>query len=423
MSLIQDVKNRYGNEALQYIPQIASKEIGRVVLKRKLDTTKHQAREMIKLVRDHPEADMWAKLAKDDSFQESFPMLVEHCEEIGMPVSSVKHFWHKTNHFSIFSKPTTPSNKQLYQVFDDIVERHATGEYKPFDHVEVDTKRALKATVTDAHVGLDPDPEDNGLFKYEYGPDQYKDSMERLFQSIMKEYNTYGTFDLLLLDDLGDREDGWDGLTTRGGHDLPQNMRNADVFSLCVDTTVSLIRGLVSEGVANKFILRNCTNANHSSDFAEIINRAVKKIVGLTYHEDLVEVQSLNRFMEHRFYGDHCFILTHGKDKKEMKRGLPLDLDDKTVKYVRDYIDFYNLEKKADYIHLEKGDLHQIGYHKDNRFDYRNFMSFSPPSNWEQHNFGDSYAGYSIQVIPKHDNEISHTDYFLNYKKNNATKY
>ena len=44
-------------------------------------------------------------------------------------------------------------------------------------------------------------------------------------------------------------------------------------------------------------------------------------------------------------------------------------------------------------------------------------MSFAPPSSWVQHNFGDSYSGYSIQVIPKNTNEISHTDYFLDYKK------
>lgn len=46
-------------------------------------------------------------------------------------------------------------------------------------------------------------------------------------------------------------------------------------------------------------------------------------------------------------------------------------------------------------------------------------MSFAPPSSWCQINFGDSYSGYSIQVVPKYSNEISHTDYFLDYKKNN----
>jgi hypothetical protein len=40
-------------------------------------------------------------------------------------------------------------------------------------------------------------------------------------------------------------------------------------------------------------------------------------------------------------------------------------------------------------------------------------MSFAPPSAYVQNNFGDSYSGYSIQVVPKYSSEISHTDYFF----------
>jgi hypothetical protein len=98
-----------------------------------------------------------------------------------------------------------------------------------------------------------------------------------------------------------------------------------------------------------------------------------------------------------------------------MFKGLPLVMNDKTINYINDYIDFYKISSK--HIHVEKGDLHQIGYQKCSKFDYRNFMSFAPPSSWVQHNFGNSYSGYSIQIIPKHTNEISHTDYFLDYTK------
>ena len=60
-----------------------------------------------------------------------------------------------------------------------------------------------------------------------------------------------------------------------------------------------------------------------------------------------------------------------------MFKGLPLVLDHKTINYVNDYIKFYNID--SEYIHLEKGDLHQIGYQKCSNFDYRNYMSFAPP--------------------------------------------
>lgn len=418
MTIIDEIQEYYGNEAVKYIPQIATGDIGRYNLMEALDCSEHVARTIIDKVKAHDQFSDWQ--GSNEDFVEAFPLLVEHCEEIGMPVSSVQHFWHKTEHFSIFSKPTTPSKENLYRAFTDIVEKHGRDEHLKFEPKPIETQRAIKATVTDAHVGLEPNPEGRGLFKYQYGPQDYKDSMEKVYQSIMQEYKIYGTFDMLLLDDLGDREDGWNGFTQRGGHELPQNMSNVEVFNTCVDTTVAMIRNLVKEGVANKYILRSCVNCNHTGDFAEVINNAVKKCIGMIYGEDIVEVQSLKRFMEHRFYGDHCFILTHGKDKKERKRGLPLKLNDKTVEFIRNYIDFYELERKAKYIHLEKGDLHQLGYDKHKKFDYRNFMSFAPPSNYLQHNYGDSYAGYSIQVIPKHRDEIKHTDYMLNYEKKNV---
>lgn len=276
-------------------------------------------------------------------------------------------------------------------------------------------KKALKVTTSDDHVGLEPDPKGNGLFKYEYNANVYKKSYDKVFQSVIKEYNTHGLFDLLLLDNLGDEQDGWNGFTTRGGHELPQNMSNAEVFETCVDVKVSFIRSLIDSKVSKRIILRKVVNDNHSGDFGHTINLTVKKIINLLYSEDVVKVETLSRFMEHRVYGDHCFILTHGKDAKQMFKGLPLQLNDKTINFVNDYIKFYDIKSK--YVHLEKGDLHQIGFNKCNTFDYRNFMSFAPPSSWVQHNFGDCYSGYSIQVIPKNDNEISHTDYFIDYVK------
>ena len=128
-----------------------------------------------------------------------------------------------------------------------------------------------------------------------------------------------------------------------------------------------------------------------------------------------VEFALLEKFMEHFVWGDHCFILTHGKDNKHMKRGLPLVLNDRTINFVNDYIDHYNIRSK--YVHVEKGDLHQVGYQRTRKFDYRNYMTFAPPSAWVQHNFGDSYSGYSVQIVPKYSNTIKHSDIFFEMKK------
>lgn len=340
--------------------------------------------------------------------------------EKGISSDDFKHGWIKTKQGSYFIKnrhQETLLSEFIENTIESIISNISDVNYNFKVNTHKTNKKALKVTISDDHVGLEPNPNGNSLFKYEYNADIYKQSYEKVFNSIVKEFSTHGKFDLLLLDNLGDEQDGWNGLTTRGGHELPQNMSNAEVFETCVDVKVRMIKSLVESGIAKKIILRKVVNDNHSGDFGHTINITVKKIINLLYSEDIVKVETLTRFMEHRIYGDHCFILTHGKDSKNMFKGLPLHLNDKTVNFINDYINFYEIKSK--YIHLEKGDLHQIGFNKCNTFDYRNFMSFAPPSSWVQHNFGDCYSGYSIQVVPKNNNEISHTDYFLDYKKVN----
>jgi hypothetical protein len=341
---------------------------------------------------------------------------------LGVDTSNVKHLWLKDKEASIFVK--NPDYKEqnlkettehLEKAIDKVLSKFNKECYIFYPNQHESNLKAIKVTISDDHVGLEPNPNNNGLFKYEYNAEIYSNSYEKVFNSVLKEFRTHGKFDLLLLDNLGDEQDGWNGLTTRGGHELPQNMSNAEVFETCIDVKVKMIKSLVENNIANKIILRKVTNDNHSGDFGHTINLAVKKIINLIYSNDIVEVETLTRFLEHRIYGDHCFILTHGKDAKQMFRGLPLKLDDKTINYINDYLRFYDINSK--FVHVEKGDLHKIGYNKCNTFDYRNFMSFAPPSSWVQHNFGDCYSGYSIQVIPKYENEISHTDYFLDYKK------
>lgn len=339
----------------------------------------------------------------------------------GVDVSDIKHLWIKDKESSLFVKnPDFQVKDFIEQVsasFEDILSKYTSGIRKPIKTHKIDVKKAIKITTSDDHIGLEPNPGGDSLYQYEYGADVYKASMDKVFNSVIKERDTHGKFDILLLDNLGDQEDGWNGKTTRGGHDLPQNMTNAEVFDCVVDTKVNMICNLVEANAANHIILRKVVNDNHSGDFGLIINKAVEKIINRIYSSDVVKIEHLTKFIEHRTYGKHCFLLTHGKDKKQMFKGLPLNLDPKTINYINDYINFYNID--SPYIHVEKGDLHQVGYQKCSTFDYRNFMSFAPPSSWVQHNFGNSYSGYSIQVVPKDNNEISHTDYFLDYTKKN----
>jgi DNA-binding Lrp family transcriptional regulator len=338
--------------------------------------------------------------------------LEEECQTVGIPLNAVSNYWYKGKHYSIHAK----ANELSYlQAIEDIIQDLPKRKLKVLKTPKKKNLIACKATLSDMHIGLDPNPGGRALFGYEYNAQIFCDNLNKVYNSILKEYNRYGKFDLLVLDDLGDGLDGWNGQTTRGGHVLPQNMDNVTSFKTYVFGKLDLIERLVEAGVANKIYVRNVSNCNHSGDFGYTANIAIQMILERTYHKEAVEFYILEKFMEHFEYGDHTFILTHGKDREYMKHGLPYKLDNKAIKFISDYIEHYGIRSK--YVHVEKGDLHQIGYDRTKRFDYRNFMSFAPPSAWQQNNFGDSYSGYSIQVIPKHENEVSHTDYFFEFVK------
>lgn len=277
---------------------------------------------------------------------------------------------------------------------------------KPFKATK--SKKALKITLADMHVGM---AINNSLFNYSYGANEFLNSLDNVFKSVLDEYASNGKFDVIIIQDLGDSLDGYNSETTRGGHHLEQNMSNNECFRTFIKGKLNLINKIYQSDIANKVIIKDTANCNHSGDFGYMANYAIKLAVESMYED--IEYTIHEKFMEHFFYGQHCFIQTHGKDKQYMRSGMPLKLDDRTQKFISQYIDRFGITSR--YIHVDKGDLHQVGYNKCKQFDYRNYMSLAPPSNWVQHNFGDGYSGYSLQIIDPERKEIKHIDYFLEY--------
>jgi len=301
------------------------------------------------------------------------------------------------------------------KLIEEIVQKHSRGSVRKIVPKTKHCDKAIKITLSDIHIGLEPNPDGNSIYQYEYNSNIFNANLDHVYSSVLKEHITNGKFDLLIIDDLGDGLDAYDGMTTRKGHTLDQNMNNVEAFRVYVEGKLRLIENLIAADVANKILIRNVSDDNHSGDFGHVANLAIQMILQRSYSDTHVEFYILRKFIEHFKYGDHTFILTHGKDKKNMFKGFPLDLDHKTTNFLNEYINRQGITTK--YIHVEKGDLHQISYKRTSRFDYRNFMSFAPPSAYVQNNFGASYSGYSIQIIPKYFNEISHTDYFFDLAK------
>lgn len=336
--------------------------------------------------------------------------LKNFCDERNINPDTVKMYWAKGEGMSVLAINTTPVVDVIEDAIDRIIE--SLGVYEIHNPVISHSNLIGILVMTDEHIGLSPG--DDSLFSYKYGREEYMSSLKVVLDNLVEKRNVYGIFKELCIHNLGDALDGYEGFTTRGGHKLEQNMSSASAFELALEGRIWLLRQIFDNQIAENVVFRSCSNDNHSGSFSEILNVATKKLTEVLFNGS-VEIDILTRFMEHRVYGDHCFILTHGKDKVHMKRAMPINLTDGVIKIVTQYIKHYGITNK--YIHVQKGDLHQISYQHTKLFDYRNFGTFAPPSGFLQHNYGDGYACFHFQVVDPYRQDITYSDCFLDYKK------
>lgn len=211
--------------------------------------------------------------------------------------------------------------------------------------------------------------------------------------------------DFLFLNDLGDYMDGWDGLTTRGGHALPQNMDNQKAFDVGLRFKIMLIDALFRH--YNKIHLVNICNDNHAGSFGYIVNSALKTYLELKYG-DAIQIDNQRKFIDHYIIDNRCFILTHGKDDKSLKFGFKPQLDAVQIEKIKNYIDEYKLHQYQ--IEFSKGDSHQLlfDHTSSTAFEYQNFGAFSPPSDWVKTNFKNTISCFTTFNYYEKQKTINH---------------
>lgn len=286
---------------------------------------------------------------------------------------------------------------ELWVVCDDLNLISSINLPKP---KPIASAKNLIVVISDEHIGMDTS---KSQFWYIYDKEVIMKNSDKIVSSVIQ-----WEYDNLILTFCWDWLDGWSWYTTRWWHKLPQNMWNTEAFKTYVEFKLRIIKWV--RECCNNLIVRNVNNSNHWWDFEAIANLAVWQI--LDWND--INYASYDKFMNHIIVWNRCFIITHGKDQVDMKFWLTLNPNDKVVNFINHYIETCWLRKYK--ITVLKWDLHQSSYHKTKEFDYHNFPSFAPPSQWVQSNFWDSISWYSTLLF--NDEYISRTDYELTYEKN-----
>ena len=253
----------------------------------------------------------------------------------------------------------------------------------------------------DEHVGAAGSA---NLYKNNWNKNEYFKRKSSVINLVKEQFQIYGKFDQITICTLGDNLDGFNGFTTRGGHQLSQNMTNKEAVSTYVEVNKIIWDEIIKLGASNKYKIYNIENSNHGGlGFDGIANLALEVYLKTKYPS--IEVTAFEELIGSFTYGVNTFLLTHGKDEKHMKNNLPLNLNPKTETFIKEYMDENDFKNKYVSYHLIKGDLHQFNTQQGKFFTYNNIPSLFGGSEWVSHNFGKSKPGYCYAVVPK-DNSM-----------------
>ena len=238
-----------------------------------------------------------------------------------------------------------------------------------------------KLIITDVHIGMDTDIDNNTMYKSEWDKKELFKTAQIVINKTLEEQES----DVLYVDELGDLLDGFNAQTTRGGHALPQNMTNEEAFDNALEFKLKILYGLI--GSYKEIHFNNICNDNHSGAFGYFVNEAFKQIAELQFKN--VTVTNHRKFINHYFVKDICFVITHGKDDKSLKFGFKPHLDLKGADKIDQYCKQNKIYKDAELIIFCKGDSHQALFDlcSSDDFYYFNYPALSPSSNWIKNNF------------------------------------
>lgn len=338
-------------------------------------------------------------------------------EQVDLSNSVVTNYsvWQQgeTTRFSVKLKPKEESFvENEVSLIDSLKQYFKENPVTPKLQLNTDYNKrtAINIYLSDLHVGAMV--ESDALYENKYDKDVLRHRINYILTKLIHYKDVYGKFEDIFIINLGDTLDGFNHQTTRGGHYLPQNLNNKEQFETYFSIMRSFFDSLVELDITKNINFYSVGDSNHDGDLQYIVNRTLEVYLNSTYKN--ITTQVFNKFIGHYQYNDHTFILTHGKDKINMKHGLPFSLNDKTENYINDYI--YQHDIRTPNIHLIKGDLHQSATQFGKRFRYKNCMSMVGGTGWSITNFGSFYAGVDVDIIG-HNGSILEDRIF--FRKNN----
>lgn len=321
-------------------------------------------------------------ITNEIEFEESKPVVIP----------SIPGFKVKSAHIGVTGVPTftysTEEEVIIKPTLDlDFLKECLKKEIKPIHTNKSVEGKTLMLFIGDSHIGMSIDNEAM-LSSKTIGFEDMLLSLTNLIDQPFKEVVViYG----------GDMTDSVANKTSRGGHYLPSQMTDREMFESFISGSKTFFNTLVSHEYVGKVSFYSVGEDNHTGSMAGIFSRALEIWLNVQYPD--IETKIFTQFIESIEKDGHIFIFTHGKDAKEMFKNLPLILDPKTESYLMSWCLSKNIVPNYKTTHVIKFDLHQSSFQLGRFFSYLNCLSSQIGSKWQQHNFMNSCPGVSYSII------------------------
>jgi hypothetical protein len=335
-----------------------------------------------------PKGKIFTAVASDGKIMD----IETYCKFWGLDFDKVRSFklvTHTGIPFYNIAFYETETEKHLNIDFDAIFKDKVNPIKYESNYFGINNALFDRLVYTDVHIGMNCNPDGYSLYGGTWNEEQLNNRLTEMVQYVLDKKQS----NALHIHELGDFMDGWDAETVRKGHELPQNMDNQKAFDVGFNFKVKLVESLAP--FYNEIICVNICDDNHAGSFGYVVNQAFKSFIELRYPAK-VKVTNQRKFIDHYQVENRTFILTHGKDGKNLKFGFKPILDTKQVEKISNYIDEHYLKTKDSKIEFCKGDSHQdiFDCSTAQSFEYLNFPAFSPSSNWVQTNFKKGKSGF-----------------------------
>lgn len=226
----------------------------------------------------------------------------------------------------------------------------------------------------------------------------FEEAKRRLSEALirLKRIGSYNTINVILMGDNIDCS-GFFGKTARLDHDMPENMDAREQANKFIELMMWFISTLATKenNFCSKLNIFSVPCGNHGGNFEYMCNKALLALVGTQF-------PNVTTTFWEEFFGifeqdGETFVCCHGKDDQYMKKGLPLNLDDKSKVMLYEWLHDQGIH--TDKVHFIKGDLHSNSLNSCKRLDYRNVLSLFGASDYSNYNFSRNSYGLSYDLM------------------------